>query len=476
MAITEFTVPPSYTNTWTSVTTDAVGGSTKYGIYVTNTSYPRYTLINSKFYPSTNSGSIAIVELYANSDGSGTGDPNTTTQVFDGVALANVAGSSIPAQSLGSSSNTAIYGVGSDTKVANYVYNFSNNGYADTKKMAISGNKNRRVFAIRSWGTLNANYNQPYIAFIGDHSTLKYDGTSTGYSVGCAGATKTTSANTWVSHTAGDGTKYYSITNTTTGANVVTGITLSTYHTYRFTLHAHTQATYDGIAICKNTNTLLLSSLTASDLISGSTSTGKCSGKDTTTTFDYIATSGGVVYLYFKSNSSIIGPGDGLSFADVMVEDLGDLRATQTAPTAVNVTVEYEETATASASGGGGYGAVQYRTQNPTTLGWNPWTTTAPTRTAVGTIKYQAIYTGNASYKPSAVSNTATLTVIPRKIIKPTPVTTLVYNGNSQYGVNPPRYATVPASPSSAVVEVSGTFSAKNAGNDSAADSIVNSN
>ena len=150
MAITEFTIPPSITNTWTSVETDAVGGSTKYGIYVTNTSYPRYTLINSKFYPSTNSGSIAIVELYANSDGSGTGDPNTTTQVFDGVALTNVAGSSIPAQSLGSSSNTAIYGVGSDTKVANYIYNFSNNGYADTKKMAIGGNKNRRVFAIRS--------------------------------------------------------------------------------------------------------------------------------------------------------------------------------------------------------------------------------------------------------------------------------------------------------------------------------------
>ena len=476
MAISEFTVPPSNTNAWTSVETDTVGGSTKYGIYVTNTSYPRYTLLNSNFYPSTTSGSIAIVELYANSEGSGTGDPNTVSTVYDGVALTNVAGSSIPAQSLSSSSNTAIYGVGSATKVANYVYNFTNNGYADTKKMAIGGNKNRRVFAIRSWGTLNANYNKPYIAFIGDNSNLNYDGTTTGYSVGCAGATRTTGANKWVSHTAGDGTRYYSITNTTTGANVVTGITLSTYHTYRFTLHAHTQATYDGVAICKTTNTLSLSSLTVSDLISGSTSTGKCSGKDTTTTFDYIAASGGVVYLYFKSNSSTIGPGDGLSFADVMVEDLGDLRATQTAPTAANVTVEYEETATASASGGGGYGAVQYRTQNPTTLAWNPWTTTAPTRTEMGKISYQAMYTGNASYKPSAASNTATLTVIPRKIIKPTAVTGLVYNGNSQYGVNAPRYASIHASPSSAVVEVSGTFSAKNAGNYSAAYSIVNSN
>lgn len=469
MAISEFTVPPSNTNAWTSVETDTVGGSTKYGIYVTNTSYPRYTLLNSNFYPSTTSGSIAIVELYANSEGKGAGDPNTVSTVYDGVALTNVAGSSIPAQSLSSSSNTAIYGVGSATKVANYVYNFTNNGYADTKKMAIGGNQNRRVFAIRSWGELNTNYNKPYIAFIGDNSNLNYNGTTTGYSVGCVGATRTTSANKWVSHTAGDGTKYYSITNTTTGANVVTGITLSTYHTYRFTLHAHTQATYDGVALCKTTNTLSLSSLTASDLISGSTSTGKCSGKDTTTTFDYIAASGGVVYLYFKSNSSTIGPGDGLSFADVMVEDLGDLRATQTAPTAANVTVEYEETATASASGGGGQGTLQYRVPvNAKPGAWSPWTTTAPTQTTVGITQYQARYAGNASYKPSPVSNTAYIQVIPRKIIKPTAVTGLVYNGNSQYGVNAPRYASEPTSPSSMIVEVSGTFSAKNAGNYSA--------
>ena len=173
MAISEFSVTQSNTNQWAKVTTSVVGGSTKYGIYVTNASYPRYTLLNANFYPSSTAGSTVIVELYANAEGQGAGDPNTVSNVFDGVALTNVAGSSIPAYSLSSSSNTAIYGVGSATKVANYVYNFTNKGYADTKKMAIGGNKKRRVFAIRSWGEQNANYNKPYIAFCSFHIEKK---------------------------------------------------------------------------------------------------------------------------------------------------------------------------------------------------------------------------------------------------------------------------------------------------------------
>ena len=478
MAISEFAVSPASTNSWASVTTSVVGGSTKYGIYVTNANSPRYTFQNSNFYPDAIKGSIAIVELYANAEGQGAGDPNTTSNIYDGVALVNTS-----SPSTGSlSSNTAIYGINTNTKQANYVYNFSNNGYADTKKMAIGGNKKRRVFAIRSWGTLSANYNQPYIAFIGDSSALNYNGTTTGYSVGCAGTTRTTSANTWVSHTAGDGTKYYSITNTTTKANKYISIQLTVGHTYRFTLHAHTEEDCDGVAICKTTNTTDFDSLLASDLISGNVTTGKCSGKDKTTTFEYkVGSSAETRYIYFKSDVDTMGPdADGRSFADVMVEDLGDLRSNQGTPTAADVTVEYEETATASASGGGTpsgpQGAVQYRTQNPTTLAWNPWTTKAPTRTELGTIKYQAIYTGNASYKPSAVSNTATLTVTPKKITKPTAVTGLVYNGNSQFGVNPPRYASTPSSPSSLIVEVSGTTSEKNAGNYSATYIIKNNN
>ena len=437
MAISEFSVTSSNTNAWASVETSAVGGDAKYGIYVTNASNPRYTFANSNFYPASTSGSVAIVELYANSEGSGTGDPSDGTVVYDGVALVHTS-----SPSTGSlSSNTAVYGTNSNTKQANYVYNFANNGYADTKKMAIGGNKNRRVFAIRSWGSLSVNLNQPYIAFIGDGSALKYDGNSAKYSVGCVGATRTKSANTWVSHTAGDGTQYYSITNTTTGVNVYAGITLAQYHTYRFTLHAHTEAQYDGVAICKTTNTTSFSSLSASDLISGNTSTGKCSGKDMTTTFDYASASGGLVYIYFKSDSSGIGPSkDGKSFADVMVEDLGDLRLEQDAPTAVDVTVEYENTATASVSGGGGQGALQYRITSPTIGGWTEWTTTVPTLSevipAAFTTRYQARYAGNASYKPSPASNDAILQVTPKKITKPTAKTDLIYNGSVQTGIN----------------------------------------
>ena len=475
MAITEFTVASSNINNWAPVTTSVVGGTTKYGIYVTNETDPIYTFRNVNFYPNSSNGTkLAIVELYANSEAYGTGDPNDTDEAYDGVALINT---SLPSNGP-LWENSAVYGINANTKLANYVYSFTNKGYADTKIIGIGGNKNRRVFAIRSLGSLSVHKNQPYIAFIGDGGNLWYNDDDAGYSVGCVGSTRIAVDNEWVSHTAGDGTKYYSITNTTIDANVYKSISLTAYHTYRFTLHAHTEASYDGVAICKATNDADFYSLTTSQLLSGSTSTGKCSGKDKTTTFNYtVGASAETRYIYFKSDDGDIGPGDGYSFADVMVEDLGDLRATQTAPTAANVTVEYEETAIASASGGGGYGALQYRVMiNPSAGIWGPWITTAPTRTEVGTIKYQAMYTGNASYKPSAVSNTATLTVIPRKIIKPTPVTTLVYDGYTHTGVNPPRYATIPSSPTSLIVEVSGTTSEENAGNYSVTYRIVNSN
>ena len=458
MAISEFAVSSANTNAWAPVETDVVGGTTKYGICVTNGTDPIHAFRNTNFYPNSQNGTkLAIVELYANSEAHSTGDPNDTDEAYDGVAFVNTDLPSVDALW----ENGAVYGISANTKLANYVYSFTNKGYANTKIMGIGGNKNRRVFAIRSLESLSVHKNQPYIAFIGDGGNLWYDDDDVGYSVGCVGSTKTAVDNEWVSHTAGDGTKYYSITNTTTGANVYTDITLTQYHTYRFTLHAHTEASFDGVAICKTTTNIAFNYLKAADLINENLTTGRCSGKDKTTTFDYKAASGGLVYIYFKSDSSTIGPsGDGKSFADVMVEDLGDLRATQTAPTAANVTVEYGSNAKASASGGGGHGAVQYRTQNPTTLAWNPWSTTAPARTTIGVTQYQARYVGNASYKPSAASNIGYIKVVPKRFTKPTAVTGLVYNGNSQFGVNAPQYVNV--------VKVSGTVSASPAGSYSA--------
>ena len=470
MAITEFTVSSSNTNKWASVSTSAVGGSTKYGIYVTNASNPTYKFQNSNFYPTTTSGSIALVELYANSEGRGNGDPNTAILNFtDGVYLTN---------------SKDVYGDNSNTKYHYYVYNFANNGYSDTKIMAIGGNKNRRVFAIRSWGKLDVNYNKPYIEFGGNTRTLHYNGASAGYSVGCAGATRGTSANAWVTHTAGDGTKYYAITNDTNNCNAYAAIALTAGHTYRFTLHAHTEAGYDGVAICKTTNGTEFDSLTASDLLSGSTSTGKCSGNNVTTTFNYVemgAEQGTAVtrYIYFKTNGLGIGVNttisdshgniisssyNGKSFADVMVEDLGDLRSTQTAPTAANVTVEYGQTAKASASGGGGQGALQYR--DIADFIYGQWTTTAPTRTEVGVTQYQARWSGNTSYKASPVSNTAKLTVVPKQITKPTANENLLYNGSGQLGVHNIPEGTYAAG--------NGTVSATNAGSYSVTYTLTN--
>ena len=264
--ISEFSVTSSNTNAWAKVETSAVGGTTKYGICVTNGTDPIHTFHNINFYPNSQNGTkLAIVELYANSEAYGTGDPNDSDEAYDGVALVNTSLPSVDALY----ENGAVYGINANTKLANYVYSFTNKGYADTKIMGICGNKNRRVFAIRSLGTASVHQNQPYIAFIGDGGNLWYNGDDVGYSVGCVGSTKTAVDDDWVSHTAGDGTKYYSITNTTTKANVYAGITLTQYHTYRFTLHAHTEASWDGVAICNAENTTVFSALTATHLISG---------------------------------------------------------------------------------------------------------------------------------------------------------------------------------------------------------------
>ena len=173
MAISEFSVTSSNTNKWASVTTSAVGGTTKYGIYVTNGTDPIHTFRNINFYPNSQNGTkLAIVELYANSEAYNTGDPNDTDEAYDGVALVNTSSPAVDALYM----NDAVYGINANTKLANYVYSFTNKGYANTKIMGIGGNKNRRVFAIRSLEAFSVHKNQPYIAFIGDGGNLWYNG------------------------------------------------------------------------------------------------------------------------------------------------------------------------------------------------------------------------------------------------------------------------------------------------------------
>lgn len=334
--VSEFTVTANHINNWAPVETLVVDGSTKYGICVTNEESPAYTFLNQNFYPTATSGSLAIVEIYANSEGAGNGDPNDPgLSIYDGVALVNTAQPGVQEDLL--RDNNSIYGVNASTKQTNYVYSFNNNGYTNTKIMAISGKQNRNVFVIRSWGTLNVNYNKPYIAFLGDSSVLKYNNDSVGYSVGLVGASVQPYSDTWMNHNAGDGKRYFAITNTVVDLNEYIDIGLEPHHEYRFTLHAHSEEMYDGVAICKNINDLQFSELANIDVLGGDASTGTCSGENQTTTFTYtVGDEEEIIYIYFKSDGSGIGclvddgtgtgndKYDGISFADVRIEDLGD--------------------------------------------------------------------------------------------------------------------------------------------------------
>ena len=134
ISISEFSVTSSNTNQWAQVKTSAVGGDTKYGICVTNKSNPRYVFIDSNFCPSSTSGSVSIVELYANSEGgSGSGDPNDGSAVYDGVALVNMGP---PTGAL--SSNASVYGIYPSSKTANYVYDFTNKGSTSSSSTSVS--------------------------------------------------------------------------------------------------------------------------------------------------------------------------------------------------------------------------------------------------------------------------------------------------------------------------------------------------
>ena len=75
---------------------------------------PIYIFEDSNFYPSSTSGSVAIVELYANSEGSGSGDPNDGSSVYDGVALVEKKGP--PTGAL--SSNVSVYGIYPSSKTS----------------------------------------------------------------------------------------------------------------------------------------------------------------------------------------------------------------------------------------------------------------------------------------------------------------------------------------------------------------------
>jgi hypothetical protein len=86
-------------------------------------------------------------------------------------------------------------------------------------------------------------------------------------------------------------------------------------------------------------------------------------------------------------------------------------KADQSAPTATDSTVKYHNTATGSASGGGGQGTLYYKADVNGGTSYGSATTTAPSRSTVGTTKYIAYWGGNSNYNVSPNSVAKSLVV-----------------------------------------------------------------
>ena len=126
-------------------------------------------------------------------------------------------------------------------------------------------------------------------------------------------------------------------------------------------------------------------------------------------------------------------------------------KATQSAPTVTATNATYNGTASASASGGGGQGTLYYKYDTDNGTNYGAATTTAPTRTAIGSTKVVAYWGGNGNYEASPLSTSVSITVS-----KYTPTVTLsatnrVYNGS-------PLYATATVSQPTGGQAIKGTI------------------
>lgn len=104
--------------------------------------------------------------------------------------------------------------------------------------------------------------------------------------------------NEWATHTAGNGRIYKSITVNANNKFIGTSISVVKGKKYTFNMHTVSQASCDGIII------------STSSMTSGSVTTGgiaRCSGVNVTNTYTHIAKSSGTIYIYFKTDSSVLG-------------------------------------------------------------------------------------------------------------------------------------------------------------------------
>ena len=135
------------------------------------------------------------------------------------------------------------------------------------------------------------------------------------------------------------------------------------------------------------------------------------------------ATDAGTHYVFLKSAA-------GTNYVALSGRSSGSKvinKASQNAPTVTASNATYHGTATCSASGGGGHGTLYYKSDPNNGTNYGTATTTAPTRTDIGSTKVIAYWGGDSNYNASSNSTAVSITVS-----KFTPTISFTSNDNNQ--------------------------------------------
>ena len=186
-----------------------------------------------------------------------------------------------------------------------YVYSYSDH---DTDvNVEISGNS-RKVFAFHNlkfaqeFGGQGSSISERPAYYGSTSNTLTSNPSRAFVGYSSPNGTTFTSANTWVTHTAGDGKKYYAITVTTNSILAGTTLSVTAGYQYTFNVYTHSEASGDGIIL----STTQIS--TPPNQI-GQSGFARFSGVSSYGTYTYIPSSSGTVYIYFSTNASILSGG-----------------------------------------------------------------------------------------------------------------------------------------------------------------------
>ena len=137
------------------------------------------------------------------------------------------------------------------------------------------------------------------------------------------------------------------------------------------------------------------------------------------------------IYWYCLVEDTNNNTGTGINTKNTLTATIG--KASSTLPsTWAGDSKEYHETATLTATGYSG-GTLKYRYDTNNGTNWTE-TTTAPTRTAIGTTAVQCMVVGDANHENTGWSSTVTLTVYKSDDARMTvtPGTGLTYNGSAK--------------------------------------------